>query len=417
MEGLKVAVVGDGPAGLAAAAIGARLGLDVTLFAPGGPRESRGGVLLHHNGQRVLGALGLTSAVVADGAPVEGLEIELLGGAHLASVRFEELAPGVLHPRVVRRRALLDALMGAARERGAQVRQGSRITGLWLEDGRAHLQTEGGGDEVWDVVLACDGSRSTIREAMAMGGRASPPRDAWIRGCLAPRPGGGPAVVREHWGPNDARFGLVDLPAREAPAGEAVDGAPPALKGFFWCTVPMGEWDAIRAGRMDAWLASWAPFGDPVMDALRRVEDWGAVEYVETAEVDLRRWYEPPVFAVGDAAHAFGPFLGQGLNLALVDACVLTQLLARSRQVRATLDDIGRTWENVRRPVVSRLQATARQLAAVAGVSSTPGRALRDLLLPLASRLDLVGGELLTLSSGHHAIEDDYFVFDPSPLP
>lgn len=396
MSGPRIAVVGGGPAGLAAAAIGGRLGLDVTLFDTGaGAGRCHGGVILHHNGQRTLSALGLRDRVM-DGAPQLGaLRFCLLGGAPLATVLPEELGEGVLPPVAALRSVVLGALTDAVREAGLSAWRQARISGIWLEGTQAHLQLDDGSDETFDVVLACDGSRSTIRQAMALPGRADPPRDAWIRGLIpADAASEDPPVFEERWGPNQTRFGSV------------TGGPGPS---FFWCTVPMGEWEAIRQERLDAWIDAWAPFGEAVPERLRQVEDWSAVDYVELAEVELRRWYHPPVFVLGDAAHAQPPFLGQGMNSALVDACVLVQLIARAQEVRASWDEIGATWENVRRPMVSRLRAAAQRMESLANVSSPAGRRVRDAVIGAGARVGLVGGQLQTLCSGYHAIEEAYF--------
>jgi 2-polyprenyl-6-methoxyphenol hydroxylase-like FAD-dependent oxidoreductase len=47
--------------------------------------------------------------------------------------------------------------------------------------------------------------------------------------------------------------------------------------------------------------------------------------------VSVRRWYDERVLLIGDAAHAMSPHLGQGFNLAMVDAWRLAAAVRETR--------------------------------------------------------------------------------------
>ncbi len=51
----------------------------------------------------------------------------------------------------------------------------------------------------------------------------------------------------------------------------------------------------------------------------------------------LKRWQRAPVVLIGDAAHAMSPQLGQGVNMALLDAWALREALRGQQDIPAAL--------------------------------------------------------------------------------
>jgi salicylate hydroxylase len=73
-------------------------------------------------------------------------------------------------------------------------------------------------------------------------------------------------------------------------------------------------------------------------------------------------WGQGPVTLLGDAAHPMLPYLAQGAAMAIEDAAVLGQCLARSRDNPAA----GlRAYEEMRRPRTARVQRASRRNATV----------------------------------------------------
>ena len=99
---------------------------------------------------------------------------------------------------------------------------------------------------------------------------------------------------------------------------------------------------------------------------LHQVNDWAQVNYDEPEQVQVTRWYCERTFLIGDAAHAMTPNYGQGANAAMVDAVVLTALLARSTEQQHSLTDVGAQYESIRREFVERTQSAAWRLGLVA---------------------------------------------------
>jgi len=104
---------------------------------------------------------------------------------------------------------------------------------------------------------------------------------------------------------------------------------------IFWSLPADGHEGWLGAGR-EAWLAEalalwpgFAPFAEQVGD----LEDMTMARY---AHGTLARPFSEGMVHIGDAAHRASPQLGQGANMALLDALALAQAL-EGRPVRAAL--------------------------------------------------------------------------------
>src|SRR4029078_5632733 len=64
-------------------------------------------------------------------------------------------------------------------------------------------------------------------------------------------------------------------------------------------------------------LAEMIPF---LHDRLDELTSWEQVKLLEVRVDALKKWYQPGLICIGDAAHAMSPIGGVGINLAIQDA-------------------------------------------------------------------------------------------------
>src|SRR5829696_5398762 len=387
-----IAVVGAGPAGLTAALALRRLGLEVTVFEQA--REYRrigGGIVLHDNGQRVLAALGLLDSFRTRLQPCRVIAAELCEGRILGGVDFGRFSPPLRHlPAIVLRYQLQEHLLGAARACGVEVRFGHRVVGASATGDAAELGFADGATKCAGVVLACDGAGSPTRASLRLSVRRRRLRRAYLRGVA--EVGWRQPRIRELWYPDGRLFGTAPLPD---------------ARTYFWCTAPLERWPQTLDGGLDAWIASWAGCNPTPPAVLGAVRDWGRVNYDEPLEVQTRRWYRTPVFLVGDAAHAMTPYLGQGANSALVDALVLSRLLAQELQGRGDLAAVGRRYEAVRSRFTRSVQVSSRRQGDLATVGWASARWLRDHLLPSLADASWLQRRSALLTAGFNPAEQE----------
>jgi 2-polyprenyl-6-methoxyphenol hydroxylase-like FAD-dependent oxidoreductase len=150
--------------------------------------------------------------------------------------------------------------------------------------------------------------------------------------------------------------------------------------------------------------AALAPNEPLDLDAIRRTAAalWpettrivsGAGEFSRATyrNIALPSWSDGPILFIGDAAHGTSPQLGQGANLALVDAWTLADTLAAG----GTLADFAR-----RRDATVRFYRQASHLLTpVFQSNAAPLGWLRDAFAGLACRLPISRGIATTTLAG-----------------
>ena len=278
-EQSDLVISGAGPAGAAAAIAAARRGLRVTLVERAVfPRHKVCGDCLNPDCWPVFEALG-----VADG--VRGLEQGAIDDVRLVGPDGRAvsvpLPPGA--ETAVRREALDELLLEAARREGVMVRTGQPVTSVEREGERWVVRA---GDAVLAgrVLIAADGRNSTVCRLL----RLSPParRDRVAMQTHAP--------LRKGW-------------ERSVSLEIFADG---------YCGIaPVG------GGRMNVCVVARAEHIDAVRARLvRRLElpvdlAWHSIAPLEREDIDAAPL--PGLFLAGDAARVVEPFTGEGIYYAL----------------------------------------------------------------------------------------------------
>jgi 2-polyprenyl-6-methoxyphenol hydroxylase-like FAD-dependent oxidoreductase len=319
MARLRIAIIGCGTAGPAAAALLAGNGHHCEVFerAPD-CRPVGAGFLLQPSGMNVLDRLGVLDGVLDHASRVESLHIARGDGGTLLQLAYREIG-GERFGAGLHRPVLLHFLMQAMERSGATSHWGCDITDLARVGGKWNLTTaDGRGYDGYDLVLLCDGARSRLR------------RHAHPGGVNRGYPWGAHWFIGENHGcfPEDQLYqvvrgtrGLVGFLA----TGRELGGGEPLVSLFY--SIRLDEDAALRALPLAEWKArvlDLCPRAEPL---LGRIGSWDEVLTAAYGDVRMPRWHGPGIVALGDAGHAMSPQLGQGVNLALADAACLTDCL------------------------------------------------------------------------------------------
>jgi 2-polyprenyl-6-methoxyphenol hydroxylase-like FAD-dependent oxidoreductase len=331
---VDIGIVGSGFAGAAAALFLQRAGHAITLYeAVEAPAPVGAGILLQPTGQAVLHELGLLDTVAARAARVDELYCRTPAGRRVFHLRYGESAPG----RVgfgLHRGVLFEALLGAVRGSPTDLRLGVQIVAV-TPDGRL-TDAAGRAHGPHQLVVVAEGAKSALR------GQLFP--EAWD----APYPWGALWFVAEDPEGIFSRqlHQVVETTRRMVgflPTGRAPDHDAP-LTSMFW-SLAADELAAWRAGGLERWkqeILRFEPRAEPLLAQIQAPEQ---VLFAAYRDVRMPRWHRDRVVVIGDAAHAMSPQLGQGSNLALMDARALALALHGAPDVPAALA----TYQRLRR--------------------------------------------------------------------
>jgi 2-polyprenyl-6-methoxyphenol hydroxylase-like FAD-dependent oxidoreductase len=375
-----VGVIGCGTAGAAAALLLARAGCEVTVLERvADPKPVGAGILVQPTGQYVLSRLGLLDVITARGARVDRLIFKKPRGGTLVDLHYAKIQPtwcGIgLH-----RGVLFEALYQAAkREPGVTVHTGCAITSIRRERDKTWLLASDREHGPFDLVVVADGAVSELRTAAGKTSRdaAYPWGALWF---VAPDP---ERVFRGELFQIGVRahrlYGV--LPTGLAPSGET------PVCSLFW-SLPAREVDAWRAGSLDAWKDEVRTLDPRIGFVLDKITSHEQVLFARYRDVQMPSWHDGNIVFIGDAAHATSPQLGQGANLALMDAFVLAESVAgASAKPGLAIAEALALYERTRRPHLRHYQRMTRWLTPFFQSDSRFLGWLRDWTFPIANAL------------------------------
>ncbi|MDE3175798.1 MAG: FAD-dependent oxidoreductase, partial [Pseudomonadota bacterium] len=309
-------IAGGGPAGIMLGFLLARAGVRVVVLEKHADffRDFRGDTV-HPSTLEVLAELGLLDAFLK--IPHQKIETlsALIGDERVQLVDLRHLPTRCKFVALAPQWDFLNFLAGhACRYPAFDLRMNAQAVDIILENGRVtgvSATTPDGPLTIRaDLVVACDGRHSTLRDKAGLTGDAfGAPMDVlWFR--LSRTPADGPET-----------FGHVE-------AGRMMIMID---RGDYWqCAyvIAKGGFEAIRAAGLPALRArvlAMSPFLGARVEELR---GWDDVKLLSVQVDRLRRWWRPGLLAIGDAAHAMSPIGGVGVNIAVQDAVAAANLLA-----------------------------------------------------------------------------------------
>ena len=277
--------------------------------------------MLQPTGLAVMSLLGLEAPMLESAERLDRLWCTTPSNRTIVDLSYEVVSPqafGLGLHRGVLFRALFDAVRA---QPGITVRLGIACEDLVETPRGVVLLDRSAGERhgPHEMVVVCNGARSSLRDDTAHHKRVTkypwgalwavlPDRELHYRGVLR-------QVV------NGTRRLIGLLPTGRGPTGDD------RLVSLFF-SLRGDQLDAFRAGDFGVWKSSVVrdlPESKPVVEKLGGPGDLLFSEY---HDVVMWPWNTGRVVYLGDSAHATSPQLGQGCNLALLDAWVLSQNLA-----------------------------------------------------------------------------------------
>lgn len=306
---MKIAIAGAGIGGLTAAALLAREGHDVCVFDQfETPQPVGSGLVIQPVGQAVLAASG-----ALDHALEKGNRITRMVGVEST---HERTALDVSYTKsgadrfglAILRPSLFEAVFEAAKENGARIVAAHRVA---ARQGQQLCFEDGALSDPFDLIIDAAGAHSPLSP---LKGRALPYGAIWSTVDL-------PADTPLRKDMLHQRYHRASKMAGVMPSG-SLPGDTVSKAAIFWSLGP-GGYEDFRAAPIKKWreaaIAHWpefAPFAAQITDHDQMV----MAQYTHGT---LARPFSDGLVHIGDAAHRASPQLGQGANMALLDAYAL----------------------------------------------------------------------------------------------
>lgn len=370
----RIAVAGCGPAGLAAALLLHRAGHEVTLFERfAAPQPIGSGLMLQPTGLAVLQQMGLAEGLIASGARIERLFGQTAPpGRTILDVHYKALGRPDRFGIGIHRADLFASLFDAVQAEGIAVETGWTIEGSRMEGDRRLLLLAGGEQAgPFDLVVDALGSRSPLAPPV---GRALPYGALWETLDWVDRPSFDQAALQQRYWRASKMAGVLPVGMPRGASGRQL--------AFFW-SLRADQLEGWRAAGLEPWKAEvralW-PDCAPLLDQIRNPDQLTFARY---AHRTLPNPAEPALIHIGDAWHSASPQLGQGANMALLDAWALARALAAP----GPLDDRLARAVAMRRRHVRLYQALTALFTPVYQSDSRLVPLLRDRLIGPLSKL------------------------------
>lgn len=363
----RIAVIGGGIAGLAAAVALHRRGIEVTVYEQAPALSEIGaGVQMTPNAMNALRVLGLEESAIEVAFEPES---QILRSWKSGRVIYRAPIRGVFRDRFgaplcsFHRADLLAVLAAPLPDRA--IRLNARCVAVEPGEASAAAHFADGSTIEADIVVGADGIHSLVRTTLF---GADAPR---FTGCicwrgLVPVDRIPPGLIEPsslNWmGPHGH---VVHYYVRR---GEMVN---------FVAIHDTDEWTEeswIREADRNELMATYARWNDRLLrlfESSDRYFKWGLFD-----REPLPQWTKGRATLLGDSAHAMLPFLAQGAAMGIEDGCVLAELVAR---LPDDLDEALRRYQSLRVPRTRRAVIGSRERAKLNHLPSRWARVKRDI--------------------------------------
>lgn len=295
------------------------------------PQPLGSGLILQPTGLTVLHALGLLDDIMKRGSRIHRLVgADALSGRTVLDVRYAANRRSSRFGLAVHRAALFGVLHRAVTAAGIAIETSCEITGLEQGATGARLLMEKGRHAgPFDLVVDALGARSQLRR-ICEGARE--PVELAYGAFWASLDWVGEGFVPDAL---SQRYRRANLMIGVMPIG-SIEPGDRQKAAFFWSLKPATA-EAVRAAGLDRWKAEVKALWPQTRAYLDQIDTFDQLALARYGHHTLARPASRRLALIGDAAHSTSPQLGQGANMALLDAAVLAHALATTPDMETAL--------------------------------------------------------------------------------
>jgi len=347
----RIVIVGGGIGGLALAVALGRYGIAADVIEKNPQSAVHGvGIIQPANALRALRTIGLLDDCLRAGFPTDNWRYFEADGTPLTSFQSLRMAGPELPAYSQLPRAELHRILARhASAAGASLRVGVTVTEFVENGAGVDVRFSDGGHGRYDLLIGADGIRSQIRRTIYP--QYAEPTftglSAWR--VTLPRP---PALDYQ------AMYFSVGTKAGLIPLSDEL------MYLLLVTPEPGNPW--FEPAELPRLLNDRLVDYSGLASVRNQLSDTSSIVYTPIEEVALPEpWYIGHALLIGDAAHASSPHLAQGATMAIEDAVVLAELVAKGEPAEETLAAfMVRRYERCRF-----VQTTSRAIGEVGSLS------------------------------------------------
>ena len=308
-----------------------RAGFDVVLFDQfSEPRPLGSGLLIQPSGQTILNKLGLLATIRQRAAPVTRLVgINTANGKRALDMRYHHLGKDVV-ALGIHRASLFDILFDAVRTAGVAVSTGKVLKGIDVtKNAVSPVFTDGRSDDNFDLLVDATGANAPMTD-----GRVSilPFAAFWTTVDMPQGSTIAAASLDQRYHRASRMAGIMPVGVNPATGNQGA--------ALFWSVMPEFAGEMLACG-IESWreqfLDIWPEASDFVAQ-VRSVDDLTLAIYRHRTGNPSP---DPRILRVGDAWHCTSPQLGQGANMALMDAFAASKAIEHGEDLASIAQRYG----------------------------------------------------------------------------
>lgn len=311
-----------------------RAGHRVTVFERfDEPKPVGSGLILQPTGLTVLADLGLLDDILALGSRIDRLHgADATTGRTVLDVRYDAQRGGRFG-LAVHRAALFGVLFRAAQREAIAIETGVEIEALEIGERATLICGNGRRAGPFDLVVDASGSRSKLRRACAPGEPLPLTYGAFWASLGWRGDGFDEHALLQRYDRASVMIGVLPI-GRPQPGAEK-------MAAFFWSLKP-SDAEEVRVRGLNAWKERVVRLWPQSEAFTSQIDSFDQLSLARYGHHTMKRPVGRRLAIIGDAAHSTSPQLGQGANMALLDAAALSHALARAPNVEAALEAYAR---------------------------------------------------------------------------
>jgi salicylate hydroxylase len=343
IKNLKIAIVGAGYGGAAAAKALSLLGADVSVYEQASRmREVGAGIGLRPATMHRFSQWGIFDTIADVSSPSDYFEILTATGEPIMRDTWPEFG-GQTQTHLIHRGDFIDTLLSVLPQ--GMVHLGHKLETIEDKGGRSVLTFTNGKSVEADLVVGADGIKSVVREQLFSGKGPVFSGEHAYRAVISADDAHGMVVddnLRMYMG-RGTKVYLLPLRHRNQ------------MSFDITALCPDSTWAPTIT--KDDLVATVEGFDERIVNIARGL-DMDTVNIRAVYDIDpVDTWHTDSVVLMGDAAHSMLHHQGQGANSAIEDAGALADALAEAGSVK---DALG-LFQATRKPVTDELQRISRQ--------------------------------------------------------